>query len=105
MKYRKYILQELKRIYDRKGPDSYTLVHNMKTFKPGNQDYHKSFNRLIHEEMVRVMSSDGLQAIALNPERIDIIRKEIYVWYTSPKFWLTSLTVFVIIAWVMVGLT
>ncbi len=91
--YRRDILLELKRLHDTRGPDSYVLTNNLRSFQPDNREYLMELNQLIHDGVVRIMSSNELKAVTLNPEKMRYIKNELSRWYTSPKFWVPLLIV------------
>jgi hypothetical protein len=100
--YRRKILTELKKIHDKKGPDSYILTTNLKTFRPGDQQYLKAVNQLLNEDLIKAISSENLSAIAINPFRIAHIRMELNSWHTIPRFWITSLIAVAVLALAMI---
>jgi hypothetical protein len=102
MLYRRKILYELKKIHDKKGPDSFILTTNLKTFRPGDQQYLKAINQLLNENLIKAISSENLSAIAINPVRIANIKKELNSWHTNPRFWITSLIAVAVLAMAMI---
>jgi len=104
MPHRKDILRELKKLYNKKGPNRYMLTIHLNSFKTDNQEYFKAFNQLLQENLITVMESDDLKAVAINPDKIEDVKKELRNSYTDPKLWIAILITTVIILWAITGL-
>jgi hypothetical protein len=100
--YRRKILLELIKNHDKKGPDCYVLTTNLKTFRPGDQQYLKAINGLLYEDLIIAITSDNLNAIALNPYKIEHIKQELNSLRTDTKIWLTAFIASVVLIVVII---
>jgi hypothetical protein len=91
--HRRNILIELIKNHDKKGPDCYVLTTNLKTFRPGDQQYLKAINGLLYEDLIIAITSDNLNAIAINPYKVEHIKQELDFLRTDTKIWLTAFIV------------
>ena len=98
MSFRRKILKELYEFYELKGPNNYVLADTLSCFSPGNTKFIAAINGLLKEGLIKGIAS-GIKAegttqdriaIAINPDKIEIIQKVMRNWYEDPKFWITT---------------
>ena len=105
MSNRRKILRDVKNLYDEKGPNNYVFAHQLPSFKQSDLKYLAAANQLLTEKMILAVADtsnpDGEQpiAIALNPERLEDVRKELYLWYRDPKFVIPAVVAVLGLAW------
>ena len=98
---RRDILKELKEFYDENGSDNYIPANRLKTNKPDDKDCINVIDQLLQQELIRSISSDGFRAIALNQNKIRDVKKELYFWNRSLKYFFIAFIAFIIIIWVL----
>ena len=86
---RKTILRELDQLHSDEGNGRYARPSSMPGFGKQPSKYQEAVNGLLNERLIDGKKDDeGHMAIALNPHRLETVRKELRPWFARPTLWL-----------------
>ena len=96
---RKTILRELDQLHSDQGSGRYARPSAIPGFGKQPSKYHRAVNGLLSERLIEgKKDEEGRMAIALNPHRLDMVRKELRPWFARPMIWLGAIVGGVLIA-------
>ena len=89
---RKTILRELEQLHSYEGQGRYVRPSAMPGFGDQPSRYQKAVNGLLNERLIDgKKDEEGRMEIALNPQRLATVRKELRPWFARPAIWLGAL--------------
>jgi len=95
---RKTILRELDQLHSDEGNGRYARPSSLPGFGTQPSRYQEAVNGLLSERLIDGKKDDeGHMAIALNPHRLDTVRKELRPWFARPVLWLVVFAVGVVV--------
>lgn len=93
---RKTILRELSSRLDR-GESGYARPDTIGGFNDNPAAYQLAVNRLLQERLINgTRDEGGRTAVALNPHRLEDVKKALRPWYARPITWLTAASVIIV---------
>ena len=86
---RKTILRELDQLHSDETGGRYARPSTMPGFGEQPSKFQEAVNGLLTERLIDGKKDDeGRMAIALNPNKIETVRKELRPWFSRPAIWL-----------------
>lgn len=108
MKYRRLVLKQLDRLYQKKGPNNFLYADELNGFSPGDEEFLAAIDQLRKEDLIHCTADEkvpgeyGMQArlaVALNPDAVDRVRKELTSWYQDARFLIPAAIALAALLW------
>ena len=97
---RKTILRELAEA----PPGGYTRPNEITGFEARAPKYREAVNALLRDQLITgTQDQDGRLVVALRPERLPQVQKELRPWFAAPVVWGSVLGVLVLAALGLIG--